>query len=80
MGESGAGRESARAKGRRVDRLARREGYRAVGVILALLLALAAIGAVAGFRTRFFLFAELAAIALVLALGVRADANRRRGR
>jgi hypothetical protein len=77
MVDPGAGRARAHTKGRRVDRLARREGYRTVGVILALLLALAAIGAVAGFRTRFFLLAELAAIALVLGLGARA--NRRRG-
>jgi hypothetical protein len=79
MVESGGGRARARTKGQRLYRLARREGYRTVGVILALLLALAAIGAVAGFRTRFFLLAELTAIALVLGLGVRADANRRRG-
>jgi hypothetical protein len=79
MVKSGAGHSRARSKRRLVDELVRREGRRTVGGIMALALAVVAIGVLAGFRTRVFLFAEVVAIALVLGLCARVDASRRRG-
>jgi hypothetical protein len=78
MVKSGERRSNASIKRRLIDALVRREGRRTVGGIVVLVLALVALGVLAGFRTRAFLSAEVAAIALVLGLCARADMTRRR--
>jgi hypothetical protein len=78
MIESGARRSRARAQRIRLRELLRREGHRTVGAIVALVLALVLLGVLVGFRARIFLGAEGVAIALVLALAVRAQASRQK--
>jgi hypothetical protein len=78
MVESGERSSRGPTSRRLIDALVRREGRRTVGGIVALVLALVALGVLAGFRARAFLGAEVAAIALVLGLCARAGAARRR--